>query len=72
MYAVEFQANVKNGIIEIPEEYREHFIENVHVILLVEGKESTVNIIDTLLEEPLKVKNFAPLKREDVYERERK
>ena len=35
MYAVEFQAKAKNGIIEIPEKYRERFTENVHVILLV-------------------------------------
>jgi len=71
MYAVEFQAKAKNGIIEIPEEYRERFTENVRVILLVEEKRTMVNIIDQLLEEPLKVKNFAPLRREEVYEQER-
>ena len=38
MYAVEFQTRIKNGIIEIPEEFRDRFREYVRVILLAEEK----------------------------------
>lgn len=69
MYAVEFQAKVKNGTIEIPEVYRNRFKERVRVILLAEEEDATVNLIDQLLQHPLKVADFKPLAREDIYER---
>ena len=37
MYAVEFQAKIKDGTIEIPEVYRHRFKERVRVILLAIG-----------------------------------
>lgn len=69
MYAVEFQAKVKNGTIEIPEVYRGRFKERVRVILLTEDTSATVNLIDQLLQHPLKVAGFKPLAREEIYER---
>jgi len=36
MYAIEFQATIKNGIIEVPHQYRKHLSKRVRVILLVE------------------------------------
>ena len=36
MYAVEFQTIIKNGVIEIPFEYRQEFQCSVRVLLLAE------------------------------------
>jgi hypothetical protein len=69
MYAVEFQAQIKNGTIEIPEAYRSHFKKRVRVILLAEEESSTMTLIDQLLQHPLKVAGFKPLTREEMYER---
>jgi hypothetical protein len=69
MYAVEFQAKIKNGTIEIPEVYRKRFKERVRVILLAEEESTIVNLIDQLLQHPLKVAEFKPLSREEIYER---
>ena len=69
MYAVEFQAKVKNGSIEIPEEYRTRFKERVRVILLAEEGNTSVDFIDHLLQQPRHVAGFRPLSREELYER---
>jgi hypothetical protein len=69
MYAVEFQAKIKEGTIEIPEIYRNRFKERVRVILLAEEESTTETFIDQLLQHPLKVAGFKPLTREEMYER---
>jgi len=69
MYAVEFQAQIKNGTIKIPEAYRSRFKERVRVILLAEEESPAMTLIDQLLQHPLKVAGFKPLTREEMYER---
>jgi hypothetical protein len=69
MYAVEFQAKIKDGTIEIPEIYRNRFKERVRVILLAEGESTAETFIDKLLQNPLKVAGFKPIAREAIYER---
>ena len=69
MYAVEFQANVKNGIIEIPAQYRDQIKQRVRVIVLAEPDDQPSNLIDQLLETPLRVKGFKPLTRDELYAR---
>jgi hypothetical protein len=69
MYAVEFQAKIKDGTNEIPEMYRNRFKEHVRVILLAEEESITATLIDQLLQHPLKVAGFKPLTREEIYER---
>ena len=69
MYAVEFQAQIKNGTIEIPEVYRSRLKERVRVILLTEEENTTENLIDQLLQHPIKLAEFKPLAREEIYER---
>jgi hypothetical protein len=69
MYAVEFQAKVKNGSIEIPEEYKTRFKERVRVILLAEEENTAANFIDQLLQHPLYIAGLTPLTREEIYER---
>jgi hypothetical protein len=69
MYAVEFQAKVKNGSIEIPKEYRTRFKERVRVILLTEEEGTAANFIDQLLQHPLHRPGFKPFTRDEIYER---
>jgi hypothetical protein len=69
MYAVEFQAKVKNGAIEIPGEYKTRFKGRVRVILLVEEESPVVNFIDHLLQHPVHIAGFKPFTRDEVYER---
>ncbi len=45
MYAVEFPARVKNGTIEIPEQYRDRIKEHVRVILLSEEERPRADLI---------------------------
>jgi hypothetical protein len=68
MYAIEFKATVKNGVIEIPREYKEQFKSLVRVILLADEPQTSVaSLIDQLLANPLKISGFRPLTREEVY-----
>jgi len=70
MFAIEFQTTIKNGIIEIPRQYLRTLTNRVRVILLVEEtSKTTVNFIDQLLAHPVRVKDFHPLSREEIYAR---
>ncbi|MFN8486078.1 MAG: hypothetical protein U0350_00720 [Caldilineaceae bacterium] len=71
MYAIEFQTTVKNGVIKIPRKYEKRFPNRVKVILLADETEqpATTNLIDQLLTKPLRIKNFKPLTREEIYAR---
>lgn len=69
MQAVEFRAKIKNGMIEIPAQYKDKLKEIVRVIILTDDSEPTTNLIDRLLVSPLKVTNFKPLARAEIYER---
>lgn len=70
MHAVEFRTSVKNGTIQIPEEFRSRIRGQVRVILLTDEPDDTrPNMIDHLLEHPLKIDDFVPLSRTEIYER---
>jgi len=69
MYAIEFWAKIKNGIIHIPPEYRNRLKETVKVIILAEEKKAQSDMIDRLLNSPLKIRGFKPFTREEIYER---
>ena len=70
MYAFEFQAKPENGRIEIPAEYQDKIAGTVRVIVLsAEKSVGAADMIDRLLEHPVEVENFAPLAREEIYER---
>ena len=69
MQAVEFDAKIKNGKIEIPPNYQNKLGENVKVILLAEEKEDSIDMIDYLTKHPINVNNFKPLSRDEIYDR---
>lgn len=69
MKAIEFQAKIKNGVIEIPREHRDKFKNYVKVIILAEEIETQVDMIERLLETPIQLEDFQPLSRDDIYDR---
>ena len=73
MGTVEFQTNIKNGVIEIPEPYKANFTpqDTVRVIVITQPQTHTqsTNLLQHLLDHPLKIDSFVPLQREDIYER---
>lgn len=72
MFAIEFQAKIENGVIEIPAEYREQISQEkrVKVIPIADRSQGDrqPDLIDRLLASPLKVDGFTPLQREEIYE----
>lgn len=69
MQAIEFQGTIQNGVIEIPKRYRHQLGKQVRVILLTQEAGSQKDIIDHLLDNPIKVNDFKPLAREEIYDR---
>ena len=70
MVTVQFKTKIKNGVIQVPKKYQGKLKDNVRVTLQVENKKGkTKNYLDTLLAHPVKVKNFRPMTREQVYAR---
>ena len=68
--AVEFQAKIQNGLIQIPDEYKQELGEgdDIKVIVLVKKKSSLKrDIIDELTENPVQVNGV--LSREEIYSR---
>ena len=66
--AVEFKAKIQNGLIQIPDEYKQELGEgdDIKVIVLVKKKSSKKrDIIDELTENPVQVD--AVLSREEIY-----
>ena len=69
MHAIEFHAKVKDGNIIIPERYRDSIKGNVRVILLADDSTENPDMVEYLLANPLNVRDFKPLTREEIYER---
>jgi len=70
MYAVEFQTTVKDdGSIDIPPAYRSHLKGTIRVIILAEEPTTKPSIIRRLLENPRRVENFTPFRRDEIYNR---
>jgi hypothetical protein len=68
--AVEFQAKIQNGFIQIPDEYKQELgeAEDIQVIVLVKKKiVPKKDIIDELTENPVPVDGV--LSREEIYSR---
>jgi hypothetical protein len=77
MVAFEFTARIKDGVIEIPENYRERLrLESidglVRIIVLTKESNKPVsesNLIEQLLANPLQISDFTPLSRDESHER---
>ena len=75
MDTIEFQTSVQDGVIHIPEEYRQN-LQNANKSKVTiqkavsKKKISSTGIISRLIQNPIPVKNFKPLTREDAHERD--
>jgi len=69
MHAIEFRTKIKDGIIRIPKELRNTIKENVRVIVFTEENSVDFDVIERLLKNPMKLREFTPLTRDEIYER---
>ena len=69
MYTIEFQTRVKDGMIQIPQSYRDRVKDTVRVIVLIGAPASDETFIDQLLAQPLQLPDFEPLRRAEIYVR---
>ena len=69
MYAVEFKANIKDGTIDVPKEFRHRLTGQVRVLLMVEEETAVTHFIDDLLANPLEIGDFQPIRREEIHAR---
>jgi hypothetical protein len=70
MVTIRFKTKIKNGVIQVPKKYQGKLRDNVRVILKTEGpKSKSKNYLDKLIAHPVKVKNFRPMAREQIYAR---
>jgi ureidoglycolate hydrolase len=72
MSTIEFQDDIKKGIIEIPEPHKSEFMsqENVLVIVIKQTRpHQEANILTYLLDHPLSIDDFIPLRRDEIYDR---
>jgi len=70
MSAVEFDAHITNGTIEIPPSHRAELAGPVHVIVWPQSVPASGTKIDELLTRPLNVPGFRPLTRDEAHERQ--
>ena len=69
MEVIEFKTKIKNGTIRLPKKYKQRIDNNVKVIIISEQSTKQADIIDKLLANPIKLKDFSPFLREEIYER---
>lgn len=76
MYAVEFRAKIKDGVIELPKRLKGTISDTVKVILLKEDVAAAPSksadrqdMIARLMASPLEIRGFHPLKRDEIYAR---
>jgi hypothetical protein len=74
MQAIEFKTRAKKGVIEIPQDIKLAPDKEIKVIIMYEDNLTTDkdkkagNFISELLANPLKIADFKPLHREEIYE----
>lgn len=72
---VEFETEIRNGNIEIPEKFRYQIKDKIKVLVSIKEAEKTeeepFDIIGELIENPIQDPNFVPFKRDEIYDRRR-
>jgi len=69
MEAIEFKAKIKDGIIRIPDKFKQKNGNTVKVIIISEKTPEESDMIDALLSNPLKLNDFSPLSRDEIYDK---
>ncbi len=74
MQAIEFKTKTKKGVIEIPPELKISPDKEIKVIIIYEDNSTTdkdirkSDFISELLANPLRISDFKPLHRNEIYE----
>ena len=68
---LEFKAKIKQGVIEIPEEYKSNFLEGIEVKIIIASEEEKPKkrLMDELAENPISVKGWTKPTRDEIHER---
>lgn len=70
MSTITFTASIQDGVIEIPEEHKKELGNGDSVkVTVVKKKTPMTGIIEELINNPIKVKDFTPLTRDEAHER---
>ena len=69
MFSAEFEAEVKNGCIELPESLRERFHDRIRVRVMQDEVGEHPSLLDRWLSSPIPVPGFTPLTREAAHGR---
>lgn len=73
MSTIEFQATIKNGVIKIPDQYQQEVeameVVEVFVKKAEKQKKKVSGFLKELIENPIEVKDFKPLTRDQIYDR---
>ena len=65
-----FHATIKDGLIELPQEFKGKIQQRVQVIVRLKGEEkATPTMIDRLLARPVRSKDFRPMSRDEIHDR---
>ncbi|EAZ91188.1 hypothetical protein [Crocosphaera chwakensis] len=71
-HSLEFETKVKQGMIDIPEEYQHELKEGSKVMVIinpVNEESKTTRLMDKLAKNPISVKGKRKLTREEIHER---
>lgn len=68
MSQIEFETIIHKGTIEVPKEHADKVQGRVRVIIITDEKEH-LDMVEYLMEHPLKAEEFTPLSREEIYDR---
>ncbi len=71
MSTITFTTSIEEGRIKIPEQYKQEFSNGnmVQVTVLKKKKITETKIISRLINQPIEVREFTPMTREEAHER---
>ncbi|WP_416672604.1 hypothetical protein [Egbenema bharatensis] len=69
---VEFETEIRNGVIEIPEQYKQELSDGHKIkvsIATEEPRQRPWSMMDELAQQPISVKGLGKLTRDEIYDR---
>jgi len=67
---VEFETKIRNGVIEIPEQYKQELSDGDKIIVsIVTKKPRAWSIMDELARNPISVKGLGKMTRDEMHDR---
>jgi hypothetical protein len=69
---VEFETEIRNGVIEIPEQYQQELSDGYRIkvsIIAKEPQKRSWRIMDELAQNPISVKGWGKLTRDEMHDR---